>query len=134
MAHGSHHKRRSASKAAARVVLVLAAVIFGGAIFHFSYTAYESGQCFTTDADSISTETRPRRPIDSGDCRSIIASSENHQRSDAAIALLAVVLMIGAGVRLSKASRRTRRLVLVAEIAVVTLGVVYTVLLATALR
>ena len=42
--------------------------------------------------------------------------------------------MMGAAVRLSKASRRTRRLVLVVEIAVVTLGLVYTVLLATALR
>jgi hypothetical protein len=42
--------------------------------------------------------------------------------------------MIGAAVRLSKARRRTRRLVLVAEIAMVTIGVIYTVLLATAFR
>jgi hypothetical protein len=42
--------------------------------------------------------------------------------------------MIGAAVRLSKASRRIRRLVLVAEIAVVTIGLVYTIQLASALR
>ncbi len=37
--------------------------------------------------------------------------------------------MIGAAVRLSKASRRTRRFVLVAEVAVVAIGVFYTILL-----
>ena len=135
MGDARHHKRRSPARTAARVVLVLAALTFGGAICHFSYIAYESSQCYTADAsDPFSTETQPRRPIDSGNCRAILASTEEHQRTDAAIAILAVVLMIGAAVRLSKASRRTRRLVLVAEIAVVTVGIVYTVLLATALR
>ena len=134
MGHASHHKRPSLTRTAARIVLVLAAVTFGGAVVHFSYTAYESGQCYTADADPISTQTHPRRPLDSGDCRWIIASSEEHQRTDAAIAILAVVLMIGAAVRLSKASRRTRRFVLVAEITVVTIGVFYTILLASALR
>ena len=42
------------SKTAARIVLVLAAVTFGGAIFHFSYTAYESSQCYTADASDSS--------------------------------------------------------------------------------
>ena len=134
MGHGTHRKRRSLTRTMARIVLVLAAVTLGIAILHFSYTAYESGQCYTGSAGLFSTEPPPREPIDSDDCRQILASSDEHQRTDAAIAVLAVVLMTGAAVRLSKASRRTRRLVLVAEIAVVTLGVVYTVLLATALR
>ena len=52
----------------------------------------------------------PAKALDSGDCREILASSEEHQRTDAVIAVLAVVLMIGAAVRLSKASHRTKRL------------------------
>ena len=115
-------------------MLIVAAVTFGAAIFHFSYTAYESSQCSTDAGSPFTTETLPRRPIDSGDCRAILAGGDEHQRTDAAIAVLAVVLMIGAGVRLSKASRRTRRLALAAEIVVVTVGVFYTILLATALR
>ena len=115
-------------------MLVLAAVTFGGAIFHFSYTAYESSQCYTADAGSYSTEPQPRRPVDSGDCREILASAEQHQRTDAVIAVLAVMLIVGAAVRLSKASRRTKRVVLVAEVVVVAIGVIYTILLATALR
>jgi len=134
MGHMSRQKRRSPARTAARIGLVLAAVTFGGAIFHFSYTAYESGQCYTANSDSLSTEMRPRKAIDSDDCRRILASSEEHQRTDAAIAVLAVMLMIGAAVRLSKASRRTRKLVLVAEIVAVAIGIVYTILLATALR
>lgn len=115
-------------------MLVLAAVTFGGAILHFSYTAYESGQCYTADGDSFSPETQPRIPIDSDDCRAILARTEQYQRTDATIAVLAVILIIGASVRLSKASHRTKRVVLVAEVAVVAVGAVYTILLASVLR
>ncbi len=136
MGNGSHHRRRSATKTAVQIVLVLAVVTFGGAVVHFSYTAYESGQCYTANADSLSYsgEPLPRRPIDSRDCRQILASSEEHQRIDACIAILAIVLAGGAAVRLSKASHHTKRIVLVAEVAVVTVGVAYTILLATVLR
>jgi hypothetical protein len=135
MGHVSHHKRRSASRTAARIMLILAAVTFSAAIGHFSYTAYESSQCYTANtSDPFSTEPLPQTPIDSDSCRAIIAGGDEHQRTDAAIAILAAVLLIGAGVRLSKASHRTRRLVLVAEIIVVTIGALYTILLASALR
>ena len=136
MGHGSRHKRRSLCRELRRELCwCLAVVTFGGAIFHFSYTAYESSQCYTADStESFSTESHAAKAqsIRTTAARSLPAA-KTISGLDAAIAVLAIVLIVGAAVRLSKASRRTRRLVLVAEVAVVTIGVVYTILLASAL-
>ena len=135
MRHVRHRKRRSLTTIAARIVLVLGTLIFAGAVVHFSYTAFESSQCYTEKApDNLSQAQRSMQVVDSDDCRRILASSEQHQRIDSALAILAIVVGIGAAVRLSNASHRTRRLVLAAEIVVVTVGTIYFILLANSLR
>lgn len=116
-------------------MLVLGALSFAGAVIHFSYTAYQSSQCYTESAvDTLSQEPRRLQTIDSDDCRLILASSEAHQRIDAAIAILAIVVGIGAAVRSSNASRRTRRVVLAAEVVTVAVGTIYFILLVNTLR
>jgi len=131
----SRRKKRSLARTAAGIVLVLGTLIFAGAVVHFSYTAYESSQCYTEIADdSLSQKSRRLQVVDSDDCRRILASSEQHQRIDAALAILAIVVGIGAAVRLSNASHRTRRLVLMAEVVAVTVGTIYFILLETVLR
>ena len=135
MGHVSHRSHRALTRAMARIALVLAALTFAGAVIHFSYIAYESSQCYTEVSDDpLSHESRDREPVDSDECRLILASSEERQRIDAAIAVLAIVVGSGAAVRLSSASRHTQRVILLAEVIVVAVGVVYTVLLASALR
>lgn len=133
MGHVSHHKEHLLTRPAARIVVVLTAVIFAGAALHFAYTAYESSQCYT-GTDYFSTEPQSRQAVDSDECRLILSHSEEHQRIDASVAMLAILVAIGAAVRLSNASRRTRRVVLVVEIAVVVVGAFYTILLASLLR
>jgi hypothetical protein len=133
--HLSHRRQRALTKTAARIALILGIVAFAAAVIHFSYNAYESTPCYTGDAGGgLSQESRGMRPVDSGDCRLILASSEEHQRIDAAIAVLAIIVVIGGSVRLSNASRRTRRVVLIAEVIVVAVGIVYAVLLTSAFR
>ena len=134
MGHVSHRGKRALAKTAARIVLVLGILAIAGAVTHFAYLAYESRDCFTATTDADTGLPQRRVPVDSGDCRQILSRGEDHQRIDAAIALLAIVIVIGAAVRLSNASRRTRRVVLMLEIAVVAVGIVYTILLAFVLR
>jgi hypothetical protein len=131
----SHRRQRALTRTAARIALVLGALTFAGAVVHFSYTAYESSQCYTAAGD-YSTSQGPQRMqvVDSAECRLILAKSEEHQRIDAAIAILVIVVWIGAAVRLSNTRRRTRRAILIVEVAVVAVGLVYTVLLAFAFR
>lgn len=134
MGHGSRHRKNSVPRRAARIALILGTLAFVGAAIHFSYSAYESGQCYTSSTDAETGLPQREMPIKSDDCRLILSRSENHQRIDAAIAMLAILVVIGAAVRLSNASRRTRRLLLIAEVALVAVGTIYTILLATALR
>ncbi len=134
MGHASHHREHLLTRPAARVVVVLAALIFAGAVVHFAVTAYESRNCFTPSTDAVTGEPQRQQPIDSDDCRLVLSRSEDRQRTDATIAVLAIAVVIGAAVRLSKASRRTRRVVLVVEIIVLVLGAVYMILLASLLR
>jgi hypothetical protein len=125
---------RSVSKTVARIVLVLRILAFAGAVTQFIFLAYEYGDCFAPSQDPDTGRPRHGAPVDSDDCRLIRSQSESHQRADAAIAMLAVMVVIGAAVWLSKARRQTRRRVLILEVAVVTVGVVYIVLLAAVLR
>jgi predicted nucleic acid-binding Zn ribbon protein len=129
-----HHRPHLLTRPAARVVVVLAAVIFTGAAVHFAVTAYEARDCFTTASDVSSGEPQRRQPVESDDCRQVLSRSEDRQRTDATIAILAVAVGIGAAVRLSKASRRTRRVILVVEIVVLGVGAVYIILLSAMLR
>ncbi len=135
MGHVSHHKKRSLTKAAAQIVLVLGALAFASSALHFAYTAYESSDCYNaTKTDPFSGEPVRRSPVDSDECRLVLATSEQHQRFDAAIAVLAIVVGTGAAVRLSNSRRRTKRVVLVVELAVVAVGTIYILLLASVLR
>ena len=135
MAHVRHHREHLLTRPAARVVVVLAALIFAGAAVHFAVTAYQSRQCFApADVAGSSQEQQRYQPVDSDDCRLILSRSEDRQRTDATIAVLAIAVGIGGTVRLSKASRRTRRVVLVVEIIVLVLGAVYMVLLISLFR
>jgi hypothetical protein len=131
----SHRKKRSLTRIAAWIVLAVGIVAFAGAATQFVYLAYESGDCYEADTtDHFTGEPIRRAPIHTDECRLVISRSEDHQRIDAAIAILAIVVMSGAAVRLSKASRRTKRVVLMVEVAVVAVGIVYTILLASVLR
>lgn len=135
MRHPNHSEEHWLTRTGARVLLVAAAVMFAGAVVHFAFTAFESRQCYTESPDtSLSQDQRRLATVNSNDCRRILASSEQHQRTDAAIAILAIIVAIGAAIRLSKATRQTKRVVLAIEIAVVAVGVFYTILLATILR
>jgi len=132
MGHGSRHRKTSAARRAAQIAFVLGVLVFAGAILDFAYFAYEGSECYSgTFSFSPRSE---RTQVNTAECRQLIAQAESHQPVDAAIAILAIVIVIGAAVRLSKASRSTRRFVLVAEIIVVTIGAIYTILLASALR
>lgn len=133
MGHVSHSKKHLLTRPAARIVLVLAALLFTGAALHFAFTAYETSEC-TTGIDYFSTEQQSQGTVDSDHCRFILSVSEEHQRTAAAIAVLAIIVGIGAAVRLSNASRHTRRIVLAIEVVVVALGVFYTILLASVLH
>ena len=134
MGHVSRHRNNSVPRKAARIALVLGALTFAGSVLHFSYTAYESSQCYTESADTgLSQEHGRLKPVDSDDCRLVLASSEQHQRIDAALAMLAIIVGIGAAVRLSSASRHTRRRLLLGGVAVVALAV-YVVVLTFAFR
>lgn len=134
MGHGSRHRKNSGPRKAARIALFFGILTFTGAVIDFAYFAYKSGQCYTASTDVETGEPQRQKPVDSDDCRLIISHSEDHQRMAATIAILAVVIATGAAVRLSNASRRTRRMLLVVEVAVVAVGVVYTILLASVLR
>ena len=134
MGRVSHRGKRALTKTAARIALVLGIVVFAGTVSHFTYLAYESRDCFSVTTDADTGLPQRRVPVDSDDCRLILSRNEEHQRTDAATAMLAIVIVIGAAVRLSNASRRTRRVVLMVEIAVVAVGIVYTILLAFVLR
>lgn len=134
MDHASRHRHRSRSKSAARIVLVLGMLVFVGVAVHFAYAAHESAECYRASADAFTGEPEREVPVDSAECRLILSHNEQHQRVDAIIAMLAIVILAGAGVRLSKASRRTRRIVLMVEVVVVALGIVYTILLASVVR
>jgi predicted nucleic acid-binding Zn ribbon protein len=134
MGHESHRRKRSLRKTAARIVLVLGILAFAGAVAHFTYLAYESGDCFTANTDADTGMPDRRVPVDSEECRLILSHNEDHQRVDAAIAMLAIVILIGSVVRLSNASRRTRRIVFMVEVALIAVGAVYAILLATFLR
>jgi len=132
--HESHRGKRALTKTAARIALVMGILAFAGVVAHFTYLAYESRDCFTETTDADTGLPQRRVPVASEDCRQILSRGEGHQRTDAAIALLAIVIVIGAAVGLANASRRTRRVVLTLEIAVVAVGIVYTILLAFVLR
>jgi hypothetical protein len=134
MGHGSHHKKSSVPRRAARIALILGILAFVGATLHFIFTAYESSECYTSSTDPETGQPQRQKPVDSGECRMIISETESHQRVDATIALVAIVFVVGGAVRLSNANRRTRRLMLIAEVAVVVIGVIYTILLASILR
>ncbi len=134
MGHVSQRAKHSRTRAAARTVLVLGIVAFAGAVLNFALNAYVSTDCFTPSAQYDSGAPGRRDAIDSDECRQIILRRDEHQRVDAAIAILAIMVVIGGAVRVSKASRRTRKVILVAEVAVVVVGVVYIVLLTSAFR
>jgi hypothetical protein len=134
MGQVSHRTRRSATKTAARIALALGTLAFVGVALHFGYAAHESAGCYQASTDIFTGEPQREVPIESEECRLILSHNEEHQRVDAAIAMLAIVIVSGAAVRLSSASRRTRRIVLMVEVVVVALGIVYTILLASVLR
>ena len=134
MGHVSRRKERSLTRIAARILLVLGIAAGVGAILDFAYSAYRTSLCYETNAGEYSDSIAPRVPVDSNECRLTISRGDVRQRRDAVIAILAIVVGIGAAVRLSSASHRTRRLVLVAEVVAVAVGAIYFALLATMVR
>ena len=134
MGHVSHRTKRTPARTAARVALVLGIVAFTGALLDFAFHAYESSDCFTPGAQYDSGVPMPRDAVASDECRELILRRDEHQRTDATIAMLAIVVVMGGAVRLSNASRRTQRILLTAEIVVVAVGIVYIGLLTLAFR
>ena len=120
MAHGSHHRKRSLARITAWILLALGILALVVASLHFAYAAYESSNCLKpTATDPVSGETVRRTPIDTDECRLIISRTEDRQRIDAAIAIFSIALVLAAAVRLSRAHRNTKRILLAAEATVV---------------
>jgi hypothetical protein len=133
MGHVNHRKKRALTRAAARVALVLGIAGFLRTMLDFAVKAYSSSNCFTPSAYYDSGVPMRRDAVDSDQCRLLILERDERQRIDATIAILAVIAVIGAAVRLSTASRRARRAALMVEIAVA-VAIFYFVLLSTAFR
>jgi hypothetical protein len=129
-----HHHKRSLSWRIARWFQVLAIVMCLAAAADFTYSAFRSSDCFAPGQNSEDGLSEPRDAITSPECAAEIARRDTHFQVDAAIALLGLAILAGATVRRSDAHRRTKRLVITVEVAVVVLAIVYGALLSFALR
>ena len=130
MAHGTrHHRHNRLARRVARIVRLLAIVIVAAGVADFILSAFRSSQCFTDMPDPQAQGVTTRVAVESEECRVEIARRDSHSRVDALAVLLAVALLVGAGVELSNAHRRTRRLVLGVEVAVLVLLLAYGALL-----
>ena len=131
MGHVSHNKKKRWRKTAARAALVLGIVLLVGSSVDFIYHAQTYAECSATASDLL-TSVPWLRP--GTDCAEGLLGIEGHLRQDAMAAMVGILLACGAGIPLSKFRRRTKRLLVLTEVAFVVVGTVYTVLLFTVLR
>jgi hypothetical protein len=131
MGHVSHNKKKRWRKTAARAVLVLGIVLLIGSSIDFIYHARTYAECSATASDLL-TSASWSRPSDA-ECAEGLGI-EGHLRQDAMAAMVGILLACGAGIPLAKARRRTKRLLVLTEVAFVVVGTVYTALLFTILR
>ncbi len=116
----------------AKVVLGLGIVIFVTGASHFVYNAHERSNCFAEVYDPLTQHDSYH--VSNRDCDQEVIFRDRMMRFDAGIAALGIALVIGSGVRLSNLRRRTRRWLLIGEVAVVGVVVVYVVVVAYAFR
>lgn len=122
--HRHHHHNRSARYVAWGLV-AFALLVITAAAADFVYYASQSSECFVDNPDPLSGEARPRQAVESGDCFEMILHRDMHQRLDAVGVMLGILLLIGSGVSLSKAHRRTKRIALGLEAVALVLAVFY---------
>lgn len=132
MGHVSHSKKKRWRKTAARAVLVVGIVLLIGSSVDFIYHARTYAECSATAPDLL-TGVAWSRPSEA-ECAEGLLGIEGHLRQDAMAAMVGILLACGAGIPLSKFRRRTKRLLVLTEVAFVVVGTVYTVLLFTVLR
>jgi hypothetical protein len=132
MGHVSHSKKMRWRKPAARAVLVLGIVLLIESSIDFIYHAETYAECSATASDLL-TWVPWLRPSGT-DCDEGLQAIERHLRLDAMAAMVGILLACGAGIPLSKFRRRTKRLLVLTEVAFVVVGTVYTALLFTVLR
>jgi len=98
-----------------------------GGIAHFSYLARLDAVCSETTSDLL-TSSRWFTP-DPNDCADSLRSVELRLQLDAWAAIVGALLTLGALIALSRMRHRKKKALLVAEVALVTLVVVYVILL-----
>ena len=126
MGPGRHRRKKPWSRVVARAVLVLGFVLVLGGISDFAYRAQIHALCSDTNSDVLSSKSwfKP----DPLDCIEDSPTADTRLQVDALIVLVGILLLIGAGVTLSRAQHRTKRAVLATELAVLILTVVYSLL------
>ena len=128
MSAAGHHRRHLWENAAARTLLAVGILLCGAAVADFAYQAHQTSGCFVAASGPSQQGSPPRAAVGSEECRIAIPRRNAHLFADCVSMLLGVAVLIGAAVDLSHAHRRTKRLVLAAEFAVVLLTVFYSLL------
>jgi hypothetical protein len=93
----------------------------------FIYLAHVQAICSPTNSDILSPEAWWTPDIE--DCTMGRSTIEQYQRFDALVIISGVMIVLGAWVVLSRARRRTKRLIIAGELSVVVLVIVYAALL-----
>lgn len=132
MEHSSHRSKRALTKKTARVAQMLAITLCLAGMVDFAYSALQSSSCFVNTTGSLGEDPQPRAAVDSDECRAVINSRDLHFRGDALAVLLGVAVFAGATVIRSNAHRRTKRMVIGIEVAVLVIVLAYSILFSLA--
>lgn len=105
--HTKRHRFRQRKKIAAQIVLILALVIGLLAISDFVYNAYIRADCYTAEQTDEWGNTTPAMPKSEA-CYAEISRRDELLRMDAAAAMVAVAVVLGATI-VSRGLRKHRR-------------------------
>jgi hypothetical protein len=127
MSQTGHRRKRVLRKIVFRGLLAVGIVALVGGFAGFVYHAHAKAVCSDANSDFVSSGTWLKPGP--GDCLELVPEIERDQRLDAIAFLLGLLMTTVGGLALTRAHRRTRRMVLIVAAIVVAVGVVYILLL-----